>query len=181
MVSAVGYKYKEASSSLGKRLIIELNGMPTSTHLNILPLRSYSMLLCIVWLYVHRNKVDYYYKTIGCLDENGEQRVLQGKKKVTSIRMVTTMQVKYSTRKECVLFVVHIYNEKGKDVEDVDALSRYRILQKFQDVSLVNISELLPHRDVDFSIEFGSRGSTSIKGTLQYEHTRVSGVEVVVE
>ena len=43
------------------------------------------------WLYLHRTKVDFYDKAIECLDDNGEQRILQGKKKETSIRMVTTM------------------------------------------------------------------------------------------
>jgi len=35
--------------------------------------------------------VDFYNKAIEYLDENGEPRVLQGKKKATSIRMVTAM------------------------------------------------------------------------------------------
>jgi len=34
------------------------------------------MLLGMEWLYLHRTKVDCYEKTIECLDENGEQRVL---------------------------------------------------------------------------------------------------------
>jgi len=35
----------------------DLNGMPTATHLNVLPLGSYSMLLGMDWLYIHRTKV----------------------------------------------------------------------------------------------------------------------------
>ena len=56
--------------------------------------------------------------------------MLQGKKKATSVRMVTTMQEKHSHRKGCVLFVVHIYSDKDKEVEDADVLSRYPILQQ---------------------------------------------------
>ena len=69
----------------------DLNGMPTIAHLNVLPLESYNMLLGMDWLYLHRTKVDFYNKAIEYLDENGEPRVLQGKKKATSIRMVTAM------------------------------------------------------------------------------------------
>ena len=61
----------------------ELNGMPIAVHLNIFPLGSYSMLLGIDGLYLHRTKVDCYDKAIECVDDNGEPRVLQGKNKAT--------------------------------------------------------------------------------------------------
>ena len=63
------------------------------------------------------------------MDDDGEKIILQGKKKPTSVRMVTTMQAKRNSRKGCVLFVVHISSEKGKEDEDVEVLSRYPILQ----------------------------------------------------
>jgi len=49
---------------------------------------------------------------------------LQGKNKSTSIRMVTAIQAKSGHRKGCVLFIVHISSDKGKEVEDVDVLSK---------------------------------------------------------
>jgi len=39
------------------------------------------MLLGMGWLYLHRTKVNCYENAIECLDDNGEQRVLQGKTK----------------------------------------------------------------------------------------------------
>lgn len=89
------------------------------------------MLLGMDWLYLHRTKVDCYEKAIKCLDDNGEQRVLQGKKKATSVRMVKVMQAKHIRRKGCVLFSVHISSDKFKEVEDVDFLRRYPVLQHF--------------------------------------------------
>jgi len=50
--------------------------MSTSTHLNALSLGSYSMLLGMDWLYIHKTKVDCYDKAIECLDANEEPRVL---------------------------------------------------------------------------------------------------------
>lgn len=42
----------------------DLNGMPTTTQLNVLPLGSYNMLLGMDWLYLNRTKVDCYDKAI---------------------------------------------------------------------------------------------------------------------
>ena len=54
------------------------------------------MILGMDWLYSHRTKVDFYDKYIKCLDDNGEPRVLQGKKKATTFGMVTTMKEEHS-------------------------------------------------------------------------------------
>ena len=77
-------------------------------------------------------KVDCYEKAIECMDDDGEKIILQGKKKPTSVRMVTAMQAKSSYRKGCVMFAVHISSDKSKEVEDADVLSRYPVLQQFQ-------------------------------------------------
>ena len=74
------------------------------------------------------------------MDENGELSVLQGKKKGTTVRMVTIMQEKHNCRKGCVLFIVNIFSDKGKEFEDVDVLNRYLVLQLFQDVFPIDIS-----------------------------------------
>jgi len=50
--------------------------MPTSTHLNVLPLGSYNILLGMDWLYLHKTNVDCYEKAIKCLDDDGEKRIL---------------------------------------------------------------------------------------------------------
>lgn len=76
------------------------------------------MLLGMVSLYLNRTKVDYYDKGIEYLDGNGEQRILQSKKKTTLVRMVKTMHAKCSHMKWCILFVVHISSDRVKDVEN---------------------------------------------------------------
>ena len=63
------------------------------------------------------------------------------------------MQAKRSHKKWCVLFSVHISSDKGKEVEDVDVLSRYPVLQKIQDVFLKDISKFPHHREVEFYID----------------------------
>ena len=77
------------------------------------------------------NQGFFYDKLIECVDENGDPRVLQGKKKATLVRMVSTVQAKRSRRKGCKLFAVHISSDKGKEVEDANVLSSYLVLQQF--------------------------------------------------
>jgi len=48
--------------------------------------------------------------------------------------MVIVMQAKHSRTKGYKLFAVRISSHKGKEVEDVDVLKRYPVLQKFRDV-----------------------------------------------
>jgi len=50
----------------------DLNGMPTTMHLNVLLLQSYIILLCMDCLYLHKTMVDFYEKDIQCVDDNGE-------------------------------------------------------------------------------------------------------------
>lgn len=58
------------------------------------------MLLGMIWLYLHRTKIDYYDKAIDFLDDNGKKRILQEMKKPTSVRMVIVMQAKRSCKKD---------------------------------------------------------------------------------
>ena len=111
------------------------------------------MLLGMDWFYLHRTKVDCYDKAIECVDDNGEPRVLHGNKKATSVRMVKTMQEKCSHGKGCMLFIVHSSSDKGKEVEGAGVLSRYLVLQQFNDVFCEDILEFPPHREVEFSME----------------------------
>jgi len=77
--------------------------------------------------------------------------------------MVIAMQARCSIKKGCVLCFVHISSEKGKEVEDVDVLSRYLVIQQFQDVFPAKISSFPPHREVEFSIELVTRESPTSK------------------
>jgi len=73
------------------------------------------------------------------------------------------MQENHTCGKGCVLFSVHISSDKGKEDEDDEVLKRYPILWKFQNVFLVDIPNLTPHREVDFSIELISGAALESK------------------
>lgn len=127
--------------------------MPMSAHLNVIPFHSYDMLLGMDWLFIHKTKVDLYEKAIECLDDDGERIILKGNKNPALVRMVTTMEEKNRHKKGCLLFLVHISNGKGKDVEDDEVLKKYLVLHQFQDVFPVEIALLPPHRELYLSID----------------------------
>ena len=90
----------------------EMNGISTTTHINVLLLGSYNMLLGMDWLHIHRTMIDCYSMALKYLGNDGEMRILQVKKKHTPVRIVITMQEKHSSRTGCVLFGVHISSKK---------------------------------------------------------------------
>eukprot|EP00253_Pinus_taeda_P009960 PITA_09960 len=100
-----------------------------------------------------RTKVDCFDKAIECVDDSCGKRTLKGKKKPTSVTMITTMHAKCSCIKICVVFGVKISSDKGKEVEGADVLSKYPVLQQFQDVFPKDITEFPPHKEVEFYIE----------------------------
>lgn len=58
---------------------------------------------------------------------------------------------------------MHIFSDKGKDVENAEVMKTYPILHPFQDVFLVEISELSPHREVNFYIDLVPRETPTAK------------------
>jgi len=94
--------------------------------------------------------------------------------KPTSVRIVTAMEAKRSCKKGCVMFEVHISNDKCKDVEDEKILKRYIVLQQFQLVFPTEIPMLPPHGEMDFSIESVQGAAPASKVTY-----RMSTLELV--
>jgi hypothetical protein len=85
-----------------KRKVIEvipacqfiMNGLPTQETLNMLPLRSYDLLICMDWLDAHNTKLECYNKTLECEDEEGRKVTLQGIQNHVSVRQISSLQVK---------------------------------------------------------------------------------------
>jgi predicted aspartyl protease len=66
---AIGDKRK--INELVKYCPIDMNGLNTKVDVNIIPLGSYDCLIGMDWLEKHHVVLDYYNKTITCLDEDG--------------------------------------------------------------------------------------------------------------
>jgi hypothetical protein len=139
-----------------KRKVVELvkscpvgmNGLSTKADLNIFPLGSYDFLIGMDWLDQHHAILDYHNKAFTCLDEEGNQREIQGIPRVVAIREISTMQLKKCYRKDCQIFAAHM-EEESKD--KVPILEDHEVLEEFEDV-FKEIPGLPPKRDIDFSI-----------------------------
>ena len=73
---------------------ISLNGMNTSSDLNIIPLGSYDVLIGMDWLDKHHAVLDFHNKTFTCLDGNGKERTMKGVPRAISIRDISALQMK---------------------------------------------------------------------------------------
>lgn len=87
-----------------KAFPIKVNGMPIVPSINVLPLGEYSIFLGMDWLYAHQTKVDYFENIVECLDEARNPRLLCGKLKPTSLRLILSMKAKRSHKKDAFYF-----------------------------------------------------------------------------
>ena len=55
-----------------EKFSLVINGLVTCVDLNVLPLRSYDVLIGMDWLEAHKVKLDCYNKDFECLDEEGQ-------------------------------------------------------------------------------------------------------------
>ena len=88
-----------------------MKGLSTKDELSIMPLRSYDCLIGMDWLDQHHAILDYRNKAFTCLDEEGNQRVVQGIPRAVIVREISAMQLKKCYRKGCQLFAAHVEEE----------------------------------------------------------------------
>jgi len=69
---------KRKVSEIIEACLFEMNGLHAQEALNLLPLGSYDTLICMDWSDSPKVKLDCFNKTLGCEDDNGNKRVLQG-------------------------------------------------------------------------------------------------------
>jgi hypothetical protein len=138
---------------------ISLNGVNTSTDLNIIPLGSYDVLIGMDWLDKHHIVLDCHNKTFTCLDGNGKQSTVKGVPRPISIREILALQLKICFRKGCQLYTTHVedpVDKKGPSLED------FSVLQEFEDV-FQEIPRLPPRREMDFSIDLVPGAGSMLK------------------
>ena len=108
-----------------------MNGLSTKGDLKIFPLGSYDFLIGMDWLDQHHAILDYRSKTFTFLDEEGNQRIVQGISRVVAIREISTMQLKKCYKKGCQIFASHM-DEAPKD--KVSNIEDHVVLKDFEDV-----------------------------------------------
>jgi hypothetical protein len=106
-----------------------MDGLPTQATLNILPLGSYDLLIGMDWLAAYKTKLDYYHKTLECVNEEGRNITLQGIQKPVSMRRISSLQMKKYCRKGCPLYEIQVLEsveDEKSNLEDDPILREYR-------------------------------------------------------
>jgi hypothetical protein len=131
-----------------KSCIMDMNGLSTRVDLTIFPLGSYDCLIGMDLLDQHHAISDCRNNSFTSLDEEGNQRTIQGIPRSVTIIEISTMQLKKCYRKGCQIFAAHM-EEASKD--KVSNLKDHAVLQDFEDV-FKEVPGIPPKRDIDFSI-----------------------------
>jgi hypothetical protein len=84
---------------LGKSCLVGMNGLSTKADLNILPLGSYDYLIGMDWLDQHHAILDCCKKEFTFLDEDGNQKIVQGIPRAVTFQEISAMQLKKCYRK----------------------------------------------------------------------------------
>jgi hypothetical protein len=82
---------KRKFTELVKSCPMDMNALSTMDELNILPLGSYNCLARMDWLDQHHAILEYCNKAFTCLDEEGNQKTIQGICRVVVIREISAM------------------------------------------------------------------------------------------
>ena len=81
---------KHQVSKIVKYCEVKLNGFPTKLNLNILPLRSYDILIGMDLLEQHHAMLDFLHKSILCTDSQGNEVKIQGIQKKVFVRKINS-------------------------------------------------------------------------------------------
>jgi hypothetical protein len=127
-----------------------MNGLPTHSTLNILPLGSYDLLIGMDWLVAHKTKLDCYNKTVGCENEKGRKVTLQQIQNHVLVRQILALQVNKYCSKGCPLYAIQVLDSVDNNKP---SLKDHPILREYRDAFPEEVPGLPPRRDIDFSIE----------------------------
>ena len=126
---------------------VKLNIFLAKIDFNILPLRSYNVLIGMDWLEQHHVMIDFLHKSSFCTYSQGNQTNIQGIPKKVSIRQISTLQEKKCIMKGCKLFAVNIQDVEAERKQQIEDFS---VLMEFKDVFPKKILGLPPKWDLDF-------------------------------
>jgi hypothetical protein len=144
---------KRNVTKLVKSCPVDMNGLSIRDELNILPLGSYECLIGMDWLEQHHAILEFCNKEFTCLDEEGNQKIVQGIPKAVSIIEISMMQLKKFYRKGCQIFASHMEEEPKDKLSNIE----YHSILKYFEYVFQEVPRLPPKRDIDFSINLMPR------------------------
>ena len=112
-----------------------------------------TLLIGMDWLEQHRVILNCYDKTFTCINSDGKPISVKGIPRKTTIRQISTLQLKRAVIKGCKSYVVTITDEQSLIKIDKLKLEDILVLREYVDVFPEEIPGLPPKRELDFTIE----------------------------
>jgi hypothetical protein len=88
-------------------------------------------------------------KGLSLTDDEGHRRVIVGRNKGVSLRLISYLQLQKSMRKRCKIYAILEIKDKGM----VKGLEKLLVVQEFVDVFLEELPGLSPERELEFTID----------------------------
>eukprot|EP00253_Pinus_taeda_P035149 PITA_35149 len=148
---------KRRVTSKVKNYPLKIAGQSVTADLNVLPFRSYDILIGMDWLERHWSIINCKTKTISYNDELGIKQEMQEIKRPVQIRPITTSQLAKCVRKGCQIYAIQLGYTNSKD--KTTTLKNIPVIQEFVDVFPEEILGFPPKRDIDFTIELLPRAA----------------------
>jgi hypothetical protein len=154
-----------------------MNGLNMKVDVKAIPLGSYDCLIGVNWMEKHHVVLDYYNKTITCLDEEVKQGKIQGIPRVVVVRDIVSIRLKNTFRKRCQMFASHM-EEVAKD--KVERIEDHLVFKDFDDV-FREILGFPPTRGIDFYIDLVSRASLVSKPQYKIGRQKFKELQMQLE
>ena len=148
---ATGAKRKVIS--FVKNCPVTMDQFETFVKLGVLPLGSYDILIGMDWLEQHRVVLNCFDKTFTCINNDGKSISVNGIPRKTTIRKISSLQLKRAVRKGYKDYVVTVTSEENLNNIDKLKLEDIPVLKENSEVFLEDILGLPPKRELDFTIE----------------------------
>jgi hypothetical protein len=110
-------------TELVKSCPVDMKRLSMKDELNILPLGSYDCLIVMEWLDQHHALLDYRNKEFTWLNEEGNQKTVQGIPRDVVVREISAMQLKKCYMKGCQLFAARVEEASRDEVSKIPRLT----------------------------------------------------------
>ena len=154
-----------------------MNGFKSQANINIFPLGSYDVLIAVDWLEKHRVILNCYDKTFTCLNNDGKLVSVKGIPRKSTIRQISSLQLKRAVRKGCKAYAVTIIDEESLIEIDKLKLEDIPVLKEYADVFPKEIMGLPPKRKLDFTIELVPGAVPSSEAPYQLNILELNGLK----
>jgi len=102
--------------------------------------------------------------------------VLKGENRHVSLKLISTLQLKWSLRKRCKMYVVMTLND-----EDISSLEKYLVLLEFANVFPDEFPGLPPMREIEFSIEINPSTKPVSRAPYQISFPKLRELQVKIQ